>query len=379
MNTLINENLIGLIFRSFSLYDLQAHFDKLKNKTINEIRLKIVSYDKIFITMGRPKVILAKVNKNIFPPVVLPNGNLISASQDGTIQFWNIKRGLCTKTLTAEDRIYRFTVLQSGNIMVYLYNGKFQIWKDYGEGPTRTIEVKGYSTFSNILFLSNGDITCCDRKSSLIILYFEDNYQSTKILNRREEGYIKEIRQITNNLFYYLCEMPDSLQIYDIQDYYKCIFMMEEQLRPIIWTNNILLGVIGVDIMVLDTLNEYKCLHCLKGHIERVADLLYIDKNQLLLSGSYDYTIKVWDANNNFNCIRTIDTGSYWVDEFLILKNGYFATIFCGDNKIRIWDLISVKCVNTLEHDFSPTYIKLLEDNRILSYSCRGNILVWSY
>jgi WD40 repeat protein len=112
MSTLINEDLIGLIFHSFSLYDLQAHFEKLKNRTINEIRLKIVSYDKIFITMGRSKVTLAKVNKDIFPPVVLPNGNLLSASEDGTIQFWDMKSGLCIKTLTTEDIHLQFLKME---------------------------------------------------------------------------------------------------------------------------------------------------------------------------------------------------------------------------------------------------------------------------
>jgi hypothetical protein len=56
-------------------------------------------------------------------------------------------------TLTAEDKIYRFTVLENGNVMVYLYNEKFQVWRDYVEGHTKTLEVKGSTTFSNILFL----------------------------------------------------------------------------------------------------------------------------------------------------------------------------------------------------------------------------------
>jgi WD40 repeat protein len=378
MSALINENLIGLIFSSFTLYDLQAHFDKLKNKTINEIRLKIASYDKIFTTMGRSKIILAEVHKDIFPPVVLPNSNLLSASEDGTIQFWDMKSGLCIKTLTAEDRIYTFTVLENGNIMVYLYNEKIQVWKDYGEGPTRTIEVNvNYNP--NILFLSNGDMAHHDGWPPFIILYFEDNYQSSKVLNRHEEGYIKEIRQISDNLFYKLCEMPDSLKIYDIQNDYKCIFMIEEHLRPFILINNMLLGVTDDDIIILDIVDEYKCLHRLKGHINDVNDLLYIDKAHILLSGSYDYTIKAWDADNSFNCIMTIDTGGYLLGKLLVLKNGYFATTYVNDDKIRIWNLISFKCVNILKHDFNPINIKLFEDNRILSNSFRGNILIWSY
>jgi WD40 repeat protein len=378
MSALINENLIGLIFCSFSIYDLQNHFAKLKNKEINKIRLKIVSYDKIFIRMGRSKVTFAEVNRGIFRPVVLPKGNLLSANQDGTIRFWDMKSGLCTKTLTAEDGINEFTVLQNGNIMIHLNDGKFQVWKDYTEGPNRTIE--GYSTLSNILFLSNGDIACYAELSSVIILYLEDNYQSCKVLEKREEGYIHQICQISDKLFYYLFKEPDSLKIYDIQNEYKCVFMIEEHLwRLTILTNNMLFGVIDADIIVLDIANEYKCLHRLKGHINDVVDILYIDKSDILLSGSYDYTFKVWDANDSFNCIRTIDTGCRF-SKFLILKNGYFATKFSGDVKIRIWDLISFECVNTLEHDFIPTYFMLLEDNRILSYSSYyGNIVIWSY
>jgi U3 small nucleolar RNA-associated protein 12 len=79
--------------------------------------------------------------------------------------------------------------------------------------------------------------------------------------------------------------------------------MVEEHLRPINLTNNMLFGVTDNDIIILDIINEFKCLHRLKGHNNDVSDLLYIDKAYLLLSGSYDYTIKVWDANNSFNCI----------------------------------------------------------------------------
>jgi WD40 repeat protein len=136
-----------------------------------------------------------------------------------------------------------------------------------------------------------------------------------------------------------------QLKIYDIQNDYKCILMIEEHFRPITLTNNMLFGVTSVDIMVLDILNEYKCLHRLKGHIKSVVDLLYIDINHILLSGYFDGTIKVWDANNGFNCIRTIDISGYWFGKFLILQNRYFATTNLNDNKIRILDLISFKCV----------------------------------
>jgi WD40 repeat protein len=377
MTALTNENLIRLIFRNFTLYDLQAEFDKIKNKIINQIRLKILSYDKIFKSMGRSKLILANDNKRIFQPVLLPNGNLLSAS-DGTILFWDMKSVLIIKTLTAEDKIYTFTVLENGNLMAYLYNAKFQVWNNHGEGPTRTIEVTGYNTLSNILFLSNGDIACIEEHPddwySLMILCLKDNYQSSIILDKREGGDWENIHQISNNLFY-TCSEPDSLKIYDMNNDYECTFIIEERLRPSLLIGNFLF-VTRVDIVILDIMNEYKCLYRLKGHVNCVSDLLYIEKNQFLLSGSTDRTIKVWDASNNYDCIRTIDTGG--ILKFLILKNGYFATTFLCDYKIRIWDSISFKCVNILKHDSYPYCIKLLEDNRILSFG-RNFLLIWSY
>jgi WD40 repeat protein len=310
---------------------------------------------------------------------LLSSGILLSGSEDGTILFWDVKSGLIIKTLTAEGRIYRFTVLHNGNIMAYLYNGKFQVWNNYGEGPTRTIEVIGYNTFSNMLFLSNGDIACIEEHPddwySLMILCLEDNNQSSIILDKREGGDTENIRQISNNLFYYTCSEPDSLKIYDMNNDYKCTFMIEEELRPSLVINN-MLYLTHVDIVILDILNEYKCLYRLKGHVNCVNNLLYIEKNQFLLSGSTDRTIKVWDTNNNYNCIRTIDTGGI-CGNLLILKNGYFANTFLMSYKIKIWDSVSFKCVNILEHDFEPVCINLLEDNRILSFG--GNTLIWSY
>jgi hypothetical protein len=69
--------------------------------------------------------------------------------------------------------------------MAYLSNDKLQVWENYGEGPTRTIEVKGYIISDILMILSNGDIVCIEEHPddwySLMILCLEDNYQSSII------------------------------------------------------------------------------------------------------------------------------------------------------------------------------------------------------
>jgi hypothetical protein len=94
MITFKNQNLIKLIFSSFALYDLQTQFHELKNKIINMTRFKILSYDKIFKSMGRSKVIFTEVDNRILPPAILPSGSLLSASRDGIIRFWDKDKGI---------------------------------------------------------------------------------------------------------------------------------------------------------------------------------------------------------------------------------------------------------------------------------------------
>jgi WD40 repeat protein len=329
--------------------------------------------------MGRSKLIISEVNKLSPPPVIIPNGNLLLTSQDKTIRFWDTKRGLCIKTLTAEAKICKLVVLQNGIILAKLYSRKFQIWNDYGEGSSRVIGNNNFGTFHLPLFLSNGDVAFVSAQIgcfNLILLSLEDDYQSSRILGNYGQGYIVDVRNITNNLFYSLSSNPAALKIYDICKDYKCVYIIEEMLVPSIVVNNMLFTAYN-DIRILDIHNEYKCLHCLNGHSDYIVDLIFIEKNRLLLSGSRDRTIKVWDANNNYCCIRTVDIDGFFT-KFLFTRNGYFAAIF-DKSKISIWDSVSFQCINTLEHDFRFTYFKFLEDNRILSCAYDGNILIWSY
>jgi WD40 repeat protein len=379
MITFYNENLIKLIFCNFTLYDLQTQFHILKNKIINRVSLNILSYDKMFKLMGRSKLIFSAVDQILLSSlVILPNGNLLSASHDKTIRFWDMKRGLCIKTLITEGRICTSAVLQNGIILAYLYGRTFQFWNDYGEGSTRVIEISNFETFHLPLFLSNGDFVFISALqigyTNLILLSLKDDYQSIRILDNYEEGLIVKVCNITNNLFYSLSSEPAAFKVYDICKDYRCVYTIGEWLMPSIVINNMLF-ITNNNIRILDINNEYKYLHCLKGHREFVNDLIFIEKNRLLLSGSRDHTIKVWDANN-YCCIRTVDIGGFFT-KFLFTKNGYFAAVI--GNKISIWDSVSFQCISTFESIVRLTYFELLDDNRILSYASRGNFIIWSY
>jgi hypothetical protein len=116
-----------------------------------------------------------------------------------------------------------------------LYNNKFQIWTNNGEGSSRVITVKDYNSFYQLLFLPNGDIACITGSNNdcvcLLIFYLEDNYERSRILDKREEGYAdNSILNLSDNLFYFLSSESDVLKIYVINNDYKCVYMIEVEL-----------------------------------------------------------------------------------------------------------------------------------------------------
>jgi WD40 repeat protein len=70
-------------------------------------------------------------------------------------------------------------------------------------------------------------------------------------------------------------------------------------------------------------INDYS-YKTLEGHNDIITSLLFVDKNDLLLSGS-DLVIKVWDINT-YKCIRTINAHDGFVTCLSLLTCGYFVS-----------------------------------------------------
>jgi WD40 repeat protein len=107
--------------------------------------------------------------------------------------------------------------------------------------------------------------------------------------------------------------------------------------------------------------------------------LIFVEKDNLLLTGTYDTIIKVW-CLETFKCIKNVEIKIDGVYSFLLLPNRYLA---CGSyygGKIMILDLSNYECVNILDEENKSTVesLKLLDDKRIISSSCM-KITIWNY
>lgn len=100
-------------------------------------------------------------------------------------------------------------------------------------------------------------------------------------------------------------------------------------------------------------------------------------QNGQLVSGSGDYTIKLW-SNPYFICLETLEGHTNYVFVLLELPNKGLAS-GSYDHTIRIWNLESYTCVATLSNHSNAVLCLLLFNGQLVSGSRDHTLSVWNY
>ena len=108
-------------------------------------------------------------------------------------------------------------------------------------------------------------------------------------------------------------------------------------------------------------------IHILKGHTAPVSALAMSADGKILVSGSEDKTIKLWQIGTGF-LFRTLTEHSGSVFALAISPDGKILASGSGDGTIKIWDLSSFKLLHTLtNHTKSVLALAISADGRILA------------
>ena len=158
----------------------------------------------------------------------------------------------------------------------------------------------------------------------------------------------------------------------------------------------------------------------IEGHIEKIVSLIELSSGRLA-SGSYDNTIRIWNANYekedilikeksrvlcllefeknkilcgtsdnlvnlyeinslNYDFIFSFIGHTLWVNCLTKINNNYFASA-SNDTKIKIWDYFNKKCIKTLEghDDCILSIITLKQSNYLCSGAADLTIRIWDW
>jgi COMPASS component SWD3 len=97
-------------------------------------------------------------------------------------------------------------------------------------------------------------------------------------------------------------------------------------------------------IMYYDT---GKCMKSLTAHSDPVSSVDFNRDGSLIVSGSYDGLIRIWDTASG-QCLKTlIDDNNPPVSFVKFSPNGKFILASTLDHTIRLWNHYSGKCLKT--------------------------------
>jgi hypothetical protein len=106
MNTLTNENILKLILSNYKFTIGELIVNRLKNKLLCILMLRIDNYKNIYRSMGKSNIILSGEDQCAIKSLaLLPNGNFLSAS-NLVIKVWNTNSLQCIKTIDCDTTIY---------------------------------------------------------------------------------------------------------------------------------------------------------------------------------------------------------------------------------------------------------------------------------
>ncbi len=249
----------------------------------------------IFFSLNEQGYILSKEN---FLSLDEQKLNKINTN---TIPIFNLEDTISNAKFTSDNKTI-FISDQTKNIIQYNLNEN-----NTGEQTDKNIlNIKNLKTWK---FSINTEKGLMATGGNNIFIY---DYINNKIL--------KEIEN-KNKFVYSYCFLSNnklaagnsngSIYIYDIDTFNKENKIEEHCLlvRNLAFNNNKNILYSASDdlhINQIDT-NTLKLDSPMVGHKEPISDMIYNEKKKILITSSFDGTIKIWDVNGKNNCVDTLE------------------------------------------------------------------------
>jgi len=119
-------------------------------------------------------------------------------------------------------------------------------------------------------------------------------------------------------------------------------------------------------------------VHIYNGHEDKVVRCAFSPDASLILSSSYDKTLKLWDTSEPYDCRQTFKGHTEWIVDCRFSPTGLHVLSGSLDNTARIWDLDG-NCIQIFKSkDFGIFGVSFSNRGDLISISSGdNNIAIW--
>ena len=140
------------------------------------------------------------------------------------------------------------------------------------------------------------------------------------------------------------------------------------------WKDIVAVGLSSGDIIILNEITG-TCKSTLSGHTDEVNSLDFSFDGAMLVSGSNDTTVKLWDIQTG-GVIKTFHNHTNWVQSVSISPDCTVIASGAKDRTICIWDLQTGGCCHTIGgHNSYITFVCFSPTNSQLLISASGGTI----
>ena len=93
-----------------------------------------------------------------------------------------------------------------------------------------------------------------------------------------------------------------------------------------------------MSIRIWDIQETYSCIKTLQGHDHNVSSVAFTPSGDHVVSSSRDKTIKIWEVSTGF-CIRTLVGHRDWVRQVRIFYDGSLMASCSNDQSVFVWQI----------------------------------------
>ncbi|CED84827.1 mRNA splicing factor [Phaffia rhodozyma] len=150
---------------------------------------------------------------------------------------------------------------------------------------------------------------------------------------------------------------------------------------------------LSADAPPVDSFLPKECIHTFTGHTKGVASMkLFPGSGHLLLSGSMDSKVKLWDVYNDGNCLRTFMGHSQAIKDVAFNNDGSRFLTASYDKQMKLWDTETGQCIKAFSNGKRPHVVTFhpdadkqhiflagMQDKKIIQYDINSDTITQEY